>query len=425
MKKALKLMKKEDKETKPGSSKKLDVPLPRRQQDKLDRSVAYEKTSQTLDRWQDTVQQNRRSEHLVFPLAQNSHDNGLDHGEFAPLNKRTATGTELEQTILAIMEESGLGPSKPKPETTVDEDGNERVMTKEEVRELQRQRRREREQFSREQARAKRIKKIKSKTYRRIHRKEVLREEEENKQALLEAGEIDSEEEREVHDRRRALERMGVKHKESKWAKLGKKAGRAVWDEDFRASLTDQALKEQELRRRVDGRGHGSDVEDEDEEDDEAFGSGEDDERRRLLRQLERADKYDDDEPKSKLMQMAFMQRGEAERKRENDELIRQLRRELDSDNEESDDEDETEDVGRRRFGTAPSKTTSSALKASNRANDKDEPARVTRGSTSEQNQAQTLNTLPLSTDGAQLAESAPPVLLGLGRGVTRRRARA
>ncbi|KAH8897049.1 Utp14-domain-containing protein [Thozetella sp. PMI_491] len=348
MKKSLKLMKKEEKEERPGAAKKLNIPLPRRHQDKLLRAAAYEKASETLDRWQDTVQRNRRAEHLVFPLPQNAEDRGLDHGELAPLHQRAAVGTELEQTILAIMEESGLGPSKPKPETTIDEDGQERRLTKAELAELQRQRRKEREQFSREQARAKRIKKIKSKAYRRIHRKEVLREEDANRQALLEAGEIDSEEERETHDRRRALERMGVRHRESKWAKLGKKAGRAVWDDDFRASLTDTALKEQELRRRIEGRRDGSD--DEDDEEDNGSGSGDDTERRSLLRQLERAEQYDD-EPESKLMQMGFMKRGEEERKRQNDELVRQLKRELDSGAEEEGSDEEVEDIGRRKFG--------------------------------------------------------------------------
>ena len=407
MKKSLKLMKKEDKETRPGTAKKLSVPLARRQQGKLDRAVALEKTKETLERWQDTVQHNRRSEHLVFPLAQNTQDHGLDHGEFAPLHKRAAVGSELEQTILAIMEESGLGPKKPEPQTTVDEDGNERLLTNAEVRELQRERRQEREKFSREQARAKRIKKIKSKTYRRIHRKEIQREEDANKLALIEAGELDSDEEREAHDRRRAMERMGVRHKESKWAKLGKKAGRAVWDESFRASLTDQALQDQQLRQRVEGRQQGSD-EDEDEEDgDDGFGSGEEEDRHRLLRQLDRAEKFEDDEPKSKLMQMAFMQRGEEQRKKENDELVRQLRRELDSENDDESEEDDTEDVGRRQFGAPPSKTAANDTTRTSTRTDEDGDG--PKGSKAKKSLPKTATTMPFPTAAAEPeAPSAP-----------------
>ena len=349
IKKSLKLMNKEEKAAKTGSSKKLAVPLAKRQQDTLLRSVAYEKTSQTLERWIDTVKHNRRADHLVFPLAQNAHDKGLDNQELQPITSKTTT-TDLESTILAIMEESGLGPSakaEGKDQDMADIDDSK--LSQAELKEVQRQRRRERELHSREQVRAKRIKKIKSKAYRRIHRKELAREERKEHEALLEAGEIDSEEDREAEDRRRALERVGAKHRESKWAKLGKKAGRAVWDEDFRSGLTEMAQRKEDLRRRIEGRKNGSD-DDGDSDSDGSADSGEGYEKKRLLEQLAAADGYDDDEPKSALMKMAFMQRGEALRKKENDDLVDQIRRDLDSDNE-GDDSDEAADIGRRQFG--------------------------------------------------------------------------
>ncbi|KXX76845.1 hypothetical protein MMYC01_206402 [Madurella mycetomatis] len=354
IKRSLRLMNKEEKAVKPGSSKKLDVPLAKRQQDRLLRSAAYEKTNGTLDRWIDTVKHNRRADHLMFPLAQNAHDRGLDMGELMPITQKTS-GTELEQTILAIMEESGLGPSaKPKKEES--EGDKQPGLSQAELKEIQRQRRLERERHSREMARAKRIKKIKSKAYRRIHRKELLREEEAQRDALAEAGALDSDEEREAQDRRRAMERMGTRHRESKWAKLGKKAGRAVWDDDFRAGLTDMARRKEELRRRVEGRKDGS--EDDDGGSGVSDGSGDEDDRRRLLAELDRAAAYeDDDEPRSKLMQMKFMQRGEEQRKKENDELVAQLRRELDSDYDGTSDQEEM-DIGRRQFGMGNSTST-------------------------------------------------------------------
>jgi U3 small nucleolar RNA-associated protein 14 len=355
IKKSLKLMNKEEKATKSGSSKKLAIPLARRHQDKLDRAAAYEKTTETLDRWIDTVKQNRRAEHLVFPLAQNAHNAGLDNGELLPVTAKTA-GTELEQTILAIMEESGLGQSA-KARQVRDEnaavEGQEGPTMAEQI-EAARQRRKERELHSREAARAKRIKKIKSKAYRRIHRKEALREDQANHEALAAAGELDSDEEREAQDRRRALERVGTRHRESKWAKLGKKAGRAVWDDDFRAGLNEMAQRKDDLKRRIEGRTKGSGDEDEDMYGDSGDSDDEVD-RRGLLKQLDRAAAYEEDEPQSGLMAMKFMQRGEALRKKENDELVDQIRRELDSEAES--DEREEADLGRRQFGmgqTAP-----------------------------------------------------------------------
>ncbi|AEO58860.1 hypothetical protein MYCTH_2306539 [Thermothelomyces thermophilus ATCC 42464] len=349
MKRSLRLMNKEEKAVKPGSSKKLDVPLAKRQQDRLLRSAAYQKTNETLDRWIETVKHNRRADHLVFPLAQNAHDRGLDSGELMPINQKTS-GTELEQTILTIMEESGLGPTA-KPEKKEGDEAKKAELSKEEQREIARQRRRERELHSREVARAKRIKKIKSKTWRRIHRKELAREQEAEFQEKLAAGELDSEDEREALDRRRALERVGTRYKESKWAKLGKKAGRAVWDENFRAGLTEMARRKEDLRRRIEGRGGDGSDDDDDDGSDVSDGSAEGDPRRRLLAELDRAAAYDDDdEPQSKLFQMKFMQRGEELRKKENDEAVAALRRELESDGAAASEEEEVE-IGRRQFG--------------------------------------------------------------------------
>lgn len=348
IKKSLKLMNKEEKATKPGASKKLDIPLAKRQQDKLLRTAAFEKASETLDRWTDTVKSNRRAEHLFFPLAQNAHNAGLDNGELLPLNPKAA-GTELEQTIMAIMEESGLGPSsKQKEQKPQDGEDKEPGLSKAERKELVNQRRRERDLASRELARAKRIKKIKSKAYRRVHRKERLGDEEATLAAMKEAGEIDSEEEKEAQDRRRAMERMGAKHKESRWAKMGAKAGRAVWDDDFRSGLTDMARRDEELRKRVEGRAAD---EDDDSDDDVSEASADSEtERRRLLRDLDRAAAADE-APKSGLMQMKFMQRGEEALKKANDELVEQIRRDLASDAEEEDDNEEQPDVGRRQYG--------------------------------------------------------------------------
>lgn len=358
IKKSVKLMKKEEKAqaAKKGSSKKLDVPLPRRQQDQLLRVAAYEKTNEVLDRWNETVKHNRRADHLVFPLAHTLADAGLDNGELLPLTKKTA-GNELEQTIMSIMEESGLGPSaksKDQPKT-IDANGEEQTISRAELKELWAQRRKERELQSREQKRAKRIKKIKSKTYRKIHRKERLGDEADALEQMRESGEIDSEEEREAAHRRRALERVGARHKESKWAKMGSKAGRAVWDDDYRAGLTDMARRNEELRRRVEGKaGTGDDDED---DSDATSSSGDEHGNSGLLNELDALEEVedDDDHPHANLMKLKFMQRAEAQQKKNNDELIAQIRQDLESGSEEEEDDTEAQ-MGRRTFGMGQSK---------------------------------------------------------------------
>ncbi|KAM4062988.1 utp14 protein [Hirsutella rhossiliensis] len=358
MKKSVRLMNKEQKEKRPGAAKKLNVPLPRRQQDRLDRSAAYEKTNETLDRWTETVKQNRRAEHLVFPLPQNSATAGLDTTEIQPLTAKSA-GNELESTIMSIMDQSGLSlqkKAKPKPQE-FDEEGN--LLSRKEALDRKRM---ERELNARETKRAKRIKKIKSKAYHRVHRKQRERDEVAAKEAMQEAGEIDSEEEREAQDRRRALERVGQRHKESKWAKIGARTKRAVWDDDFRAGLTEMARKDEELRRRKEGRKGGVDESDSD----ATSSSGEDDSDDDLRRRLDALEGGEDEGPRSKLMSLKFMQKAEAAKRKANDDLIKQIRRDLDGEEEETGSGDE--EVGRRRFGVATAGSSEPAPDTSRRA---------------------------------------------------------
>lgn len=373
MKKSLKLMNKEDKEKRPGATKKLDIPLAKRQQDRIDRTAAYEKTNETLDRWNETVKQNRRAEHLVFPLPQNSATAGLDTTEIQPLTAKNPSN-ELEATIMSIMEQSGLSlekPQKPKEEV-YDEEGN--ALSRKEI--LNRKRI-ERELNTREAKRAKRIKKIKSKAYHRVHRKQRERDEMATKEAMEEAGEIDSEAERDAQDRRRALERVGQRHKESKWAKLGSKTKRAVWDDEFRAGLTEMARKDEELRRRKEGRA-GNDSDDET-SDSDSDSDGGDAKLRRQLRELEE----EDDQPQTGLMGMRFMQKAEAAKKQANDELVKQIKRDLDGEDAEISDEEEADEVGRRQFGApngkpfAPALDTSSRRSKKRRADDDDDDDEV------------------------------------------------
>ncbi|KAM0439818.1 hypothetical protein ACHAPT_000915 [Fusarium lateritium] len=356
VKKSMKLMNKEEKEKRPGAAKKLDVPLAKRQQDRLDRSAAYDKTNETLDRWNDTVKQNRRAEHLMFPLPQNSATAGLDTTEIRPLTSANPSN-ELESAIMSIMEQSGLTmdkPQKPK-EKEYDEEGNE--LTRKEA--LARKRM-ERELNSREAKRAKRIKKIKSKAYHRVHRKQRERDEMATKEAMEEAGEIDSDEERLAQDRRRALERVGQRHKESKWAKIGSKTKRAVWDDDFRAGLTEMARKDEELRRRKEGRAGGSDESSESD-------SGSDNGDASLRRQLAALEE-EEDVPQKGLMSMKFMQKAEAAKKEANDALIRQIRRELDGEDPDGSGDEEMEEVGRRQYGAAEGQAFKPAFEKATRA---------------------------------------------------------
>ena len=363
LKKSLKLLRDDIKPSKrnniPG---KLEAPLPKRQQDRLDRATASRKVKETLDRWVDTVKQNRRAEHLSFPLQDPNAGEAMGASRLIPTSQ-TGPLNDLESTIQSILQESGLSTKDGKSEEEKIRAFEELQTNKLPLEEVQARRaelRKTRELLFREEVRAKRIKKIKSKAYRRVHRKERERLAQREKDALTADGINISEDEREYNDRRRAEERMGAKHRESKWAKGVKQSGKAAWDEDARAGVTEMARRNEELRKRIEGK----DVQDEDEdnsdvssgESDDEAGGVEDSNSRKMQRQLARLNGSESmDNETSKLGSMKFMQRAEAARKARNDEDVERMRQELVGD--ESQDEDECENatvVGRRKFGPTP-----------------------------------------------------------------------
>ncbi|CZS95661.1 related to large nucleolar U3 ribonucleoprotein [Rhynchosporium agropyri] len=356
------------------SKKKLapsKVPLERRQQDRLDRSAAYDKSKETLDRWTDTVKHNRRADHLMFPLHDNEAASAHANKSLMPANL-SKPFNELEATIQSILEESGLATADGKGDEDKIREFEEletKKMSIEEVRERRDQLRMARELMFREEAKSKRIKKIKSKSYRKVHRKQREKQERLEKEALLEGGFEPSEDEMEKQDRRRAEERMGAKHRESKWAKAMKGTGRAAWDEDARSGITEMARREEELRKRVEGRAVRKEFENDSDEslsdsDDDSNEEDDSGTRNRLLQNLKGlndSDMMDESLPGAKLANMDFMRKADASRRKQNDVAAEELRRKLAG--EETPSEEEDGDIGRRIFG--PGSHSASQKKAS------------------------------------------------------------
>ncbi|KAF2706275.1 Utp14-domain-containing protein [Pleomassaria siparia CBS 279.74] len=355
-KKSLKLLQDDLKSSKRNDiARKLDAPLPKRQQDKLDRQVANEKANETLGRWTDTIKQNRRAEHLFFPLKHPNSGEAFGASNLVP-TASSAPANDLESTIQSILEQSGLSNGKNDEEQIQKwEELQTNKLPLAEVTKRRAELRRERDLLFQEEVRARRIKKIKSKSYRRVHRKERERIAQRERDALKADGVEVSEDEREYNDRRRAEERMGAKHRESKWAKGVKQSGKAAWDEDARAGVTEMARRNEELRRRIEGKeirdedDEGSDFSSEGDEDD--AGSNEDD-NDVLKRQLGRLKSNPFSTDDSKLGSMLFMKKAEAARKARNDEDIEMIRRELAGEESNSDIDDENAArLGRRKFG--------------------------------------------------------------------------
>ncbi|KAI5248232.1 Utp14-domain-containing protein [Aureobasidium subglaciale] len=370
LRKSLKLLTAEKTTKRSGIPGKLDAPLPKRQQDKLDRAAATQETKKTLDRWRDTVIQNRRAEFLQFPLADPNAIEAVGTQKMLPI-QQDKPANELESAIQNILEESGLS-NKQKQGAGEDQlqQFEELQMNKIPIEEVMARRaelRKARELLFREEVKAKRVKKIKSKAYRRVHRKERERAEAAERDYLVAEG-IEDEDEKDKNDRRRAEERMGTKHKDSKWSKAMKKSNRSVWDEDAREGLIDMARRNEELRRRIEGKdvydreSDDSDISVSDDEDEEL----DDDEleKARLSKKIDRLGATDGE--KSKIGNMAFMLRAEKSRKAQNEEDIDRLRRELADENGESEEEAETT-VGRAIFGPKPTKGNANPFKTTPR----------------------------------------------------------
>ncbi|KAG9661123.1 Utp14-domain-containing protein, partial [Aureobasidium melanogenum] len=366
LRKSLKILTSERTTKRSGIPGKLDAPLPKRQQDKLDRAAATQETKKTLERWRDTVIQNRRAEFLQFPLADPNAIEAVGTQKMLPI-QQDKPANELESAIQNILEESGLS-NKQKQGKEEDQlqQFEELQMNKIPIEEVMARRaelRKARELLFGEEVKAKRVKKIKSKAYRRVHRKERERAEAAERDYLVAEG-IEDEDEKERQDRRRAEERMGTKHKDSKWSKAMKKSNRSVWDEDAREGLIDMARRNEELRRRIEGKdvyereSDDSDISVSDDEDEEL----DDDEleKARLSKKIDKLSAKDGE--KSKIGNMAFMLRAEASRKAQNDEDIERLRKELADEDGESEEEAETT-VGRAIFGPKPKQGSANPFK--------------------------------------------------------------
>ena len=355
---------------KPADSRKgglglLPTPMPKRQKDRLDRVVATEKSKETLDRWVDTVKHNRRAEHLMFPLLDPDAESAKNRKRLWPITKSRVV-SNLESTIQTILVESGLGVDGKSQDEQI-QDFEELAANKMPIEEVKARRadlRRARELLFREEIRARRIKKIKSKSYRRVHRKERERNLLREKEALTAAGVEPSEDEQERLDRQRAEARMGQRHRQSRWAKSIKDTGRAAWDDEAREGIADMARRDEELRRRMRGKNAkgeglgGSDSESSDDptsdEDEEAFAT-------RMRSKLDKVESVHDEAPGNRLLSMKFMQNAEATRKAQNDAAVEELRRELDGQKSGDKSDDDDEGLGRRRYGPHKTATTTSS----------------------------------------------------------------
>ncbi|EEB09239.1 U3 snoRNP protein Utp14 [Schizosaccharomyces japonicus yFS275] len=223
------------------SERKLDAPLAKPIVERLERQAAYEQTKENLDKWKPIVAENRKADQLVFPMndtVRPTQTNNELVATYRPV-------TDSEKAINSALASAGVASEEQIKKS------EELVMNKlsvEEVAERTKQLRFMRELMFREERKAKRVAKIKSKTYHRIHKKER-----ERLAQLVPKSEEELEQERIKEEFERAKERVTQKHRNtSKWAKkMLDRAGHG--EEGSREAVLEHIQRRDELTRRIQG----------------------------------------------------------------------------------------------------------------------------------------------------------------------------
>ena len=301
----------------------LHAPLPTPVQDRLDRVEAYKLSKEEVEGWAPTIKRIREADHLSFPLQPPAQPPAPSN---AGLTASFAPTTDMEKSVASLLHEGGLSEKQ-----VAEQEGLVlRDMDPAEAGKRLAELRRMRELMFRAEQKARRANKIKSKTYRRIHRRERERMKQQEAQDLQDDD--DDEEQRYQAAKDRAKERATLRHKNTgKWAKFHASRNDDA-SQEARLAVEDQLRRGEELRKRI----H---VEDSDEEslasmhsDDreaafdelESFARKEAEQDERDAQALEQSGK------KSKsLLHMKFMQDARDKQSRETQETIASLREEL------------------------------------------------------------------------------------------------
>ncbi|KAL2931776.1 U3 small nucleolar RNA-associated protein 14-like protein B [Bienertia sinuspersici] len=271
--------------------KKVHAPLPKPERERTERGVAYDHTKKAITKWEHLVKRNREAPTLYF-------DQGTSMGlsTVGALASEFKPRTDFEKSIASILQNKEVADAYKSDGAKILELNK---MSMEEVKERQDRLAKMRSLLFRHEVKAKHIKKIKSKTYHRIKKREKL------KAASL-GPQTDTEAARELaekQERNRAEARMTLRHKnQGKWAKRVLERGLSKQDEEKMNSMKDNSSSD--------------DSSDEDEED---FDSSDEEGASKLLAKAKEKTmklmEQEDEVPNSGVLSLPFMVRGLEKRK--------------------------------------------------------------------------------------------------------------
>ncbi|KAL3845670.1 hypothetical protein ACJIZ3_003073 [Penstemon smallii] len=285
------------------------APLPKPEQERLERKAAYEQSKKDITKWEPLVKRNREAPTLYF-------DENVDLGfsTIGAIASEFEPRTDFEKKIASLVNHNDVVEAHKKDGARLLELNKISV---EEVKNRQDQLAKMRSLLFRHEMKAKRIKKIKSKTYHRLMKKD-------RKKSAEAAVHFDPEAAKELamkQEFKRAEERMTLKHKNSsKWAKRILERGLKAQDEGTREAFGEQLNQHAALTRKMNSvkESSSSDESSDDYDSDDTLASSDEDNKSKLLMKAKEKTlkllEGDEELPKG-VLTLPFMVRGLKKRK--------------------------------------------------------------------------------------------------------------
>ncbi|KAJ3591948.1 hypothetical protein NHX12_007078 [Muraenolepis orangiensis] len=226
------------------NEKTVDSPLSKPETQRIQRNVAFQKTSEQVSRWQSIVKQNLKAEQLVFPLNQEAPGpKPLEHVVCG-----WTARTPLEQEIFALL----FANKQPIHNTTRTpmEEESLKAMSLEDAKIRRAELQKARALQSYYEAKARREKSIKSKKYHKVQNKAKCKDFVKQFDEMVKSDPVAALEELQKLELGRMKERMSLKHQNSgKWAKS--KAIMAKYDLGARKAMQQQLEVNKDLTQKL------------------------------------------------------------------------------------------------------------------------------------------------------------------------------
>lgn len=288
----------------------IHAPLRKPDREKLERKAAYEQSKKDITKWEPLVKRNREASTIFF-----DEKTDLNFSTVGAIASEFEPRTEFEKQMAALVNNSEVAEAHRKDGARLLELNK---VSEEDVKDHQDRLAKMRNLLFRHEMKAKRIKKIKSKTYHRLMKKDRLK---------AEAHQIETDPEAAKklamkQEYERIQERATQKHNNNnKWAKRILERGLAVQDDGTRAAISEQLHRKALLTRKMNSMrddSNSDDSSDSDPDDDVSGGSDQEGKLKMLERAKQKTLKVleDDEIPNSGLLSLPFMARG-LEKKKE------------------------------------------------------------------------------------------------------------